>query len=118
MKGRHRPPRTKRQYKQRAEDLADALTRSEESRVQLRDRLEEANLEIMALMTQLIGVRTELGSEQDTIPVEVVHDDRPLMLLKPPRTGQVPAQRPDGARVMLPVGKASRGRHRPGWAVG
>lgn len=115
MRGRHRPPRKKAEWKNRAETLAADLDRSEESRVQLlaaRDRLLD---EVRNLAGKLYRLQVELGSEASTLPV-------PVPVLRAPEAGFVPLQRPDGIRVAVQVGRSgdhpSPGRSRPTWATG
>lgn len=125
MRGRHRPPRRKAEWKKRAETLAADLSRSEEAREGLaraRNRLLE---DVRKLSGQLARLQRELGSEEITAPVELVHRGRMVAALKPPETGLIPVQRPDGTRFVVPVGDAGvrrsqgrTGKPGPSWATG
>jgi len=123
--GRHRISNTKRAWKQRAQRLADDLERSEEARealLKVRNVLLE---DVRRLTRSLVTLQRELGTEAPTIPVQVAATSGPVHLLKPPETGQIPVQGPNGIRGSLPVhGTVSRPsqahsqRHRPTWATG
>lgn len=122
---RHKIKNTKKAWRERARTLADDLARSEEAREQLikgRDRLLD---EVRVLSRALSGLQRELGTECPTVPVQVAASSGPVHLLKPPQTGLIPLQGPDGTRIgTVPVASPSRppaGRtagHRPTWATG
>jgi hypothetical protein len=122
---RHKIQNTKKAWRERAQRLAEDLARSEEAREQLikgRDRLLE---EVRVLSRSLSGLQAELGTEFPTIPVQVAASSGPVHLLRPPQTGRIPLQAPDGKRMDVPVrgavSRPSAGRkasHRPTWATG
>lgn len=118
MRGRHRPPRRKAEWRKRAEILAADLDRSEESRIQLLAARDHLLNEVRDLAGKLYRLQVELGSEASTLPV-------PVPVLRAPEAGFVPLQRPDGIRVAVQVGQSGEqrspgrsGARRPTWATG
>jgi hypothetical protein len=125
MSGRHKVPRTKRAIRARAEQLAEDLSRSEATREALLEARDRLLGEVRDLAGKLYRLQVELGSEATTAPVPLVDQVRPVAVLRPPQTGLVPLQGPDGKRMAVqvgrPVSRPSPGLsagHKPYWATG
>lgn len=81
--------------------------------------------QVRLLTARLEHLQRELGSETQTIPVQLVDPSRPISALKPPDTGRIPLQGPDGERLSVQVrGKIRMPRqgvtagNRPTWVTG
>lgn len=125
MSGRHKVPRRKKAILARAERLAEDLARSEETREALLEARNRLMGEVRNLAGKLYRLQVELGSEATTAPVPVVDHFRPAAVLKPPQTGLVPLQGPDGKRMAVQVGRpvsrpspGSSEPRRPSWSLG
>jgi len=125
MSGRHKIRNTKRAWRQRAEQLAEDLTRSEQAREALLTGRNQLLEEVRRLSMVLGSLQKELGTEDQTVQVQVAASSGPVHLLKPPETGSIPLQRPDGKWMAVPVPerapRPSQGRsrgQRPTWATG
>lgn len=123
--GRHKIRNTKRAWRERAQQLAGDLAQSEQAREALLVGRNELLEEVRRLSRLLGTLQRELGTESETVPVQVAASSGPVHLLKPPETGQIPVQGPGGKRMTVPVqGAVSRpsqarsASHRPTWATG